>query len=80
MARTRKVRVEAPPHLCRVQSATRELARSAGFSEADVFQAVIDATDAAYRLYLERARGVDLTLSVRRGRGGLERVTVSAAP
>lgn len=79
MARTRKVRVEAPPHLCRVQSATRELARSAGFSEAGVFEAVIEATDSAYRLLLERARGVDLTLSVRR-RGGLERVTVKASP
>lgn len=80
MARTRKVRVEAAPHLCRVQSAARELARSAGFSEAGVFQAVLDATDAAYRLLLERARGMNLTLSARRGRGGVERVTVSAAP
>lgn len=79
MARTTKVRVEAPAHLCRVQSATRELARSAGFSEGGVFEAVIEATDSAYRLLLERARGVDLTLSVRR-RGGLERVTVKASP
>lgn len=79
MARMLKIRVEAPPHLCRVQRATRELCRSAGFSEAAVFEAVLEATDSAYRLLLERARAVDLTVSVRRARG-LESVTVSAAP
>lgn len=67
-----KVSVAEPPHLCRVQSATRELCRSAGFSESAVFQAVIGVTDFAYGQYLENARPVDITLSALRHRDGLE--------
>ena len=57
------VRVAEPAHLCGVQKTTRQLCRSAGFDESAVFQSVIAVTDLAYRLYLERARSVDLKLS-----------------
>lgn len=77
---TATVRVEAPPHLCRVQRTTRELCRSAGFSESAVFQSVIAVTDFAYRLHLERPRSVDIALSALRHRDGLELRAESAGP
>jgi hypothetical protein len=63
-----RVRVDEPPHLCRVQSATRELCRMAGLNEGDVFSAVIAVTELAHRHFIEGARsgGVDLAI-VRRG-------------
>lgn len=64
--------VAEPTHLCGVQKTTRELCRSAGFNESAVFQAVIAVTELAYRLYLERARRVELKLSALRHRNGLE--------
>lgn len=64
--------VAEPPDLCRVQRATRALCRSVGFDESDVYQAVIDVTERAYRLHLERARRVDIELSAHRRRDGLE--------
>lgn len=66
------VSVEEPPHLCGVQRTTRVLCRSAGFHESAVFQAVIAVTELAYRLYLERARRVDIKLSALRHEDGLE--------
>lgn len=66
------VRVAAPLNLCRVQRTTRAFCRSAGFNESAVFQAVIAVTELAYRLYLERARRVDIKLSALRHKDGLE--------
>lgn len=67
-----RVVIDEPLHLCRVQTVTRSLCRSAGFNEADVFQAVIAVTELAYALHLERSRRVDLKLSVLRRKNGLE--------
>ncbi|MDD5305508.1 MAG: hypothetical protein PHS14_20600, partial [Elusimicrobia bacterium] len=75
-----RIRVCAPPHLCRAQRTTRALCRSAGFSESAVFQAVIAVTDLAYRLYLERKRNVELTLSALRHEGGRELRAEDSAP
>jgi hypothetical protein len=67
-ARTGKVSIAEPSHLCGVQAKTRELCRAAGFSEPAVFQAVIAVTEFAYGLFLKSSR-VELKLSaVRRGR------------
>ncbi|MCM2304720.1 MAG: hypothetical protein NDJ72_08460 [Elusimicrobia bacterium] len=75
-----KVMVAEPPHLCRVQSATRALCRSAGFSESAVFQAVIGVTDFAYGQYLGSDRPVDIDLSALRHPDGLELRAEIAGP
>lgn len=67
-----RVCVAEPAQLCGVQKTTRELCRSAGFSEGAVFQAVIAVTELAYRLHLESARRVELKLSALRRKNGLE--------
>ena len=66
-----RVRVAEPPHLCRVQAATRELCRSNGLNEGDVFTAVIAATELAYRRFIERGRSGDLALAIVRRKNGL---------
>lgn len=76
------VRVAEPPHLCRVQAATRELCRSIGLDEGDVFSAIIAVTELAHRLFIEgeRAGGVTVAI-VRRENGlGLEARAESADP
>ena len=67
-----RICVAEPAQLCGVQKTTRELCRSAGFSEGAVFQAVIAVTELAYRLHLESARRVELRLSALRRKNGLE--------
>ena len=62
------VRVVEAPHLCRVQAATRELCRSVGADEGDVFSAVIAVTELAHRLFIEGAREGDVELSIVRRR------------
>ena len=70
VVRRASVKIAEPPHLCRVQAATRELCRSAGLDEGDVFSAVIAVTELAHRFFIEGARsgGVELEI-VRRKRG-----------
>jgi hypothetical protein len=65
-----RVRVSEPTHLCRVQAATRDLCRSIGLKESDVFAAVIAVTELAHRHFIEGARPGDLGLAVVRRRGG----------
>ncbi|MFI5348915.1 MAG: hypothetical protein ACHQ2Z_05180 [Elusimicrobiota bacterium] len=65
------VRVDEPPHLCRVQAATRELCRSIGLDEGNVFSAVIAVTELAHRRFIESARTGVLNLAMVRGRNGL---------
>ena len=65
------VSVDEPPHLCRVQAATRELCRSIGLDEGDVFSAVIAVTELAHRRFIEASRAGVVNLSVVRGRNGL---------
>ena len=76
-----RICVAEPAQLCGVQKTTRELCRSAGFSEGAVFQAVIAVTELAYRLHLESARRVELRLSaLRRKNAGLGRRIGGRAP
>lgn len=65
------VRVAEPPHLCRVQAAARELCRSIGLDESDVFEAVIEVSELAHRLFIERGLSGDVALSVVRAKGTL---------
>jgi hypothetical protein len=65
------VRVAEPPHLCRVQSTTRDFCRSVGLDESAVFQAVISVTELAHRLFIERAQCGSIELHAVRRRGGL---------
>ena len=76
------VRVAEPPHLCRVQAATRELCRSSGLDEGDVFSAVIAVTELAHRHFIEGARtgGVELSIIRRRNGRSLEVRTKNAGP
>jgi hypothetical protein len=65
------VLVAEAPHLCRVQSATRALCRSAGLNEGDVFSAVIAVTELAHRHFIEGARSGGVELAIVRHRNGL---------
>jgi hypothetical protein len=58
------VRVAEPPHLCRVQAATRALCRLNGLSEGDVFSAVIAATELAYGHLIAGGRAGDVELAI----------------
>ena len=66
-----RVSVAEPPHLCRVQAATRELCRSIGLGEGDVFAAVIAVTELAHRLFIEGACSGAVELAVVRRRRDL---------
>jgi hypothetical protein len=65
------VRVAEAANLCRLQAATREMGRSAGLSEARVFEAVIAVTELAHRLFIEASACGDVELAAVRFRGGM---------
>lgn len=71
IVRTAIVRVSEPSHLCRVQAATRELCRSVGLDEGDVFTAVIAVSELAHRLFIEGARAGRIELELVRRRSAL---------
>ncbi|HXS99714.1 MAG TPA: hypothetical protein VN915_03500 [Elusimicrobiota bacterium] len=71
IVRTAIVRVSEPAHLCRVQAATRELCRSVGLDEGDVFTAVIAVSELAHRLFIEGARAGRVELELVRRRSAL---------
>ncbi len=64
------VRIAEAVHLCRLQSTTRQLCRTAGFDESAVHQAVIAATEFAHRAFVEPSLDGDLEMSVIRRRAG----------
>lgn len=82
IVRSTIVRVSEPPHLCRVQAATRELCRSVGLDEGDVFTAVIAVSELAHRLFIEggRAGRIELELVRRRSALLLEARAENGAP
>lgn len=65
------VHVADGAHLCLLQARTRELCRSNGLSEADVFQAAIAASELAHRRFIAGERAGDIDLSVVRRKKGL---------
>jgi hypothetical protein len=65
------VRVAEPPHLCRLQAATRELCRSIGLDEGEVFSAVIAVSELAHRKFIEGSRPGAVELAVVRARTGI---------
>lgn len=71
IVRSTIVRVSEPPHLCRVQAATRELCRSVGLDEGDVFTAVIAVSELAHRLFIEGGRAGRIELELVRRRSAL---------
>jgi hypothetical protein len=68
VVRRASVPVVEAPHLCRVQAATRELCRSIGADEGDVFSAVIAVTELAHRLFIEGSRPGAVELAIVRRR------------
>jgi hypothetical protein len=71
IVRSASVRVAEPPHLCRVQAATRELCRSVGLDEGDVFTAVIAVSELAHRLFIEGGRAGLVHVEIVRRRNAL---------
>ena len=71
VVRSVSVRVSEPPHLCRVQAATRELCRSVGLDEGDVFTAVIAVSELAHRLFIEGGRTGRVAVEIVRRRNAL---------
>ena len=65
------VHVAEAPHLCRLQAATRELCRSIGLDEGEVFSAVIAVSELAHRKFIEGSRPGGVELWVVRARTGL---------
>jgi hypothetical protein len=65
------VHVAEHSHLCRLQSATRELCRSIGLDEGEVFSAVIAVSELALRKFIEGSRPGAVELTVVRARTGL---------
>lgn len=71
LVRRVSVRVCEPPHLCRLQAATRELCRAIGLDEGEVFGAVIAVTELAHRKFIEGSRPGGVELAIVRLRTGL---------
>jgi hypothetical protein len=71
IVRSTIVRVSEPPHLCRVQAATRELCRSVGLDEGDVFTAVIAVSELAHRLFIETGLAGRIEIELIRRRSAL---------
>ncbi len=71
VVRSASVRVAEPAHLCRVQASTRELCRSIGLSEGDVFSAVIAVTERVHSFFIEGARTGQVELALIRRKTGL---------
>ena len=65
------IHVAEPPHLCRVQTITRELCRSVGLDESSVFQAVISVTELAHGVFIQREQCGVIQLSAVRRKNGL---------